>query len=861
MIPLHLRLSGFLSYRDATELDFSRFDLACISGANGAGKSTLLDAITWALFGQARRRDDALINLQCDATEVVFTFRYEQTDYRILRSLRRGKGGSLEFQASHPVAAASALDPQRTWKPLTERTQRETQARIEQIFHLDYETFVNASFFLQGKADLFAQQTPARRKEVLSNILGMEAWESFRSRASERRKALEAELASVRGRLEEIRAELGEEAQRTQRLGDLETNLQRLIAARTSQAATLDSARRAHVLLEGQRMMLTEQSAALGSLRSHVAGLKSRIEDRQEAVSKTAELTRHATDIESAYRAWRETLAELEGWETVARRFQDRERQRTPLLQQVSAEQARLSQQRQQLETRQHQVAASSSAVRDLELELQHAAGSLRQAEADLQQRSATQTRLATERQALGEKASENKHLKDQMEEIKLRIDTLEASSGAACPLCGQSLTKSHRRSTLANLKSQGKQLGNQYRTNTNRMQEIHSTVADLETHLATLGALDTVLVSRSRVMAQLTERLQASRIDLDDWEQSGKIELAEISRILDAGDFAAAARSQLAALDAELAGLGYDAAAHDRARLQEAQRRSAEDARARLQSARAALEPLENELRNLESQLAERQVSLAQQETQVQEAQRQLSSLAAEAPDLGLIERQLFELQEQENALNQEVGAARQRVAVLADLRLRGAELEASGQALALKVGQHKMLESAFGKDGVPALLVEQALPEVEMRANEILDRLSDGRMSVHFETQAAYRDRKRDDLRETLEIKISDGVGQRAYEMFSGGEAFRANFAIRLALSQVLAGRKGARLQTLVIDEGFGSQDNQGVQRLIETINLIRPDFALILVISHLDELKDAFPTRIQVEKTERGSILTVN
>ena len=142
MIPLHLRLSGFLSYRDPTELDFSRFDLACISGANGAGKSTLLDAITWALFGQARRRDDALINLQCDAAEVVFTFRYEQTDYRILRSLRRGKAGALEFQARHPVPAASPLDPQRTWKPLTERTQRETQARIEQIKTMGLENFL-----------------------------------------------------------------------------------------------------------------------------------------------------------------------------------------------------------------------------------------------------------------------------------------------------------------------------------------------------------------------------------------------------------------------------------------------------------------------------------------------------------------------------------------------------------------------------------------------------------------------------------------------------------------------------------------------------------------------------------------------
>jgi exonuclease SbcC len=94
----------------------------------------------------------------------------------------------------------------------------------------------------------------------------------------------------------------------------------------------------------------------------------------------------------------------------------------------------------------------------------------------------------------------------------------------------------------------------------------------------------------------------------------------------------------------------------------------------------------------------------------------------------------------------------------------------------------------------------------------------------------------------------------------MYSGGEAFRVNFAIRLALSEILAQRKGARLQTLVIDEGFGSQDVQGRQRLIEAINLVKNDFAKILVITHLDELRDAFPNRIEVEKSERGSTLRV-
>ena len=131
---------------------------------------------------------------------------------------------------------------------------------------------------------------------------------------------------------------------------------------------------------------------------------------------------------------------------------------------------------------------------------------------------------------------------------------------------------------------------------------------------------------------------------------------------------------------------------------------------------------------------------------------------------------------------------------------------------------------------------------------------------MSVTFATQREYKDKNREDKKETLDILINDSAGQRDYEMFSGGEAFRVNFAIRLALSRVLAQRAGARLQTLVIDEGFGSQDAEGRQRLIEAINVVKKDFAKILVITHLEELKDAFPNRIEVEKTARGSTLTV-
>ena len=77
MIPINLSISGFLSYRDPVEIDFTGFDLACIAGSNGAGKSSILVAITWVLFGQGRKRDESLINTQSETAEVTLTFQYD----------------------------------------------------------------------------------------------------------------------------------------------------------------------------------------------------------------------------------------------------------------------------------------------------------------------------------------------------------------------------------------------------------------------------------------------------------------------------------------------------------------------------------------------------------------------------------------------------------------------------------------------------------------------------------------------------------------------------------------------------------------------------------------------------------------
>lgn len=852
MIPLQLRISGFLSYHDLVELDFTKFDLACISGHNGAGKSSLLDAITWSLFGEARGKSGDVLNLRQDvkAAEVALTFQHEENTYRVQRTLPRNKSTLLEFQ----------VRTQNGWKPLTEKTTRETQARIEQTLRLDFETFVNASFFLQGRADQFTQQNATRRKEVLSNILGLEMWEEYKNRTAEKRKSLEREVDEIEGRIREIDAELAEEDLRKARLAELESSLSQWTSARIAHESILENFKRNAALIDEQRKMTAMLSDSLERARSAHAGLEDRLADKQADRDSYADLVNRAREIESAYKAWQKSRTELEEWDDIATQFREYEKDRTPLLEQIAVEKARLEQELEGLQEQERSVDDQLLVIGNLSEQIAQAKQALTDAEKRLEERERINMQVQSARERQAELKAENEALKANMNELKERIDSLKAAEGATCPLCGQELSPEHRESTLTQLESEGKQKGDRFRANQAESTELVRQVTDHESQIIRLASAENERVQYASQISQLTERLGNLQTAAKEWESIGKKRLKEVEKILRTDKYAVDEQKQLAKLDKELAKLGYDISAHENAREKEFELRVVEEEHTSLKSAKEVSKQIESEITNLKSEIKKRESEIKALDSDYKTARANLESAAAGAPDLDDAEQELFRLREAENKTRSELGGAQQRVDVLDTQRARKSTFEKTCDEIQKQIGRYRTLERAFGKDGVPALLIEQALPQIEDKANELLDRLSDGQMSIRFATQTEYKDKKRDDLRETLEIQISDAAGIRNYEMYSGGEAFRVNFAIRLALSKILAQRKGARLQTLVIDEGFGSQDTQGRQRLIEAINLVKNDFAKILVITHLDELKDAFPTRIEVEKTDGGSTIRV-
>jgi exonuclease SbcC len=851
MIPVKLTLSGFLSYREEAHIDFSQLEVACISGANGAGKSSLFDAITWALFGRARRNDDAVINDGSQVCKVVLEFDYEGSLYRVERIKERGKTGRLEFQV---------ISEQGKWKPMTEAGLRATEDRIQQTLRLDYDTFINSSFFLQGKADMFTQQTPAKRKEILSSILGLEVWETYREEANRRRRAEQEDRKVQQQLLEEIQTELEQEQERREKLNLVSQNLESTTKLRQEKEKSWNQAQSAFQQTKAAQEKLDMFSTRLNEDQQRLDGITQQLSERQIELQNYEKTLQNSEEISKAYQAWRDLQQELEKWNKLAEEFHQLNNDRLQVDALLGAEEAKLKQELDQLQTQKSEIDKLQKGWPALEEALKkdkEKAASLEEAQKELSQ---VEEKLAEHQTSISELAAENKQLSAQMKELRANIDTLEKSAGPQCPLCDQPLTEEHRSEIVDQYEARGKALKELFLEN-KRLAEISQIEQDvLKKRQADLRRAQAELVTLQRDVGQKEQRAQEHRQKLEKWEEVDSPRLEQVQEMLSEKTFSQTHRVQLQQKSDKIEKLGYSQDQHERCRRQEQEARAVDQSYRDLEKAKTAVESLRREVKTLQASSQELENKIKEDTAQRIELEHDLKEQLAAQPDLKALEAGLNELRKEENDLRQQVGAATQMVKVLEKQRQRKAEVNELMLEIKDRIANLRMLETAFSKDGIPALLIEQALPEIEIQANDILDRLSNGYMSIAFMTEREYKDKKREDKKQTLDILISDASGKRAYELFSGGEAFRINFAIRLALSRVLAQRAGARLQTLVIDEGFGSQDAEGRQRLIEAINLVSRDFAKILVITHLDELKDAFPSRIEVQKTQNGSVVEV-
>jgi exonuclease SbcC len=856
MIPLKLTVRNFMCYRDnVPPLDLEGIHVACLCGDNGHGKSALLDAMTWALWGRGRTRTPELVHQGRTDMAVELEFLVREQRYRVIRrysrSQRRSQGTPLlELQ----ILSESGV------QPITGNTISETEARIRDLLHMDYDTFINTAFLLQGRADEFTRSTPAQRKECLAEVLDLSYYQRWEEQARERSRNASGRLREIEGAVEQLRGQLDQRPASEERLAALEATLERVRPEADTQRSWVESLRDGVEALRSRRGELESLEQRLKASRGEIDDFARQVEEYQTRIRRLESVQERRAEIMERSARIEQVKAEAARLDQATFRANALDLESVRLQGSIAVERERLTGQLARLETAiSNDLEPRVKRLPELETTLQ----ADRAAQASMREPETALDGLREEAQALAARVhfleESSARLVAEMEETRKKFDML-GQGQAACPLCKQPLGKDGQEHLVLEYRTQGEQAKLTYRQYAGEAERTR------QAHAGKLSLVSRQQSDLERRNRELQSKIATHERDLDDSKKAEAVLSESASRldglksVIENGDFASDERRRLAEVQREAEAVGYDAQLHGRLREELGALEPYADLGRRLAEAAEALPREHNSLVRVMAMRDRRRGELA-------EDQQRRDELAAELKSLPALESQLSEAQTRLSSLDRQLqqalidhGVARGEVQRLDGLEQELGARERERQELQDAKGIYDELAVAFGRNGIQALIIEMAIPQLQDDANELLGRLSDGRMTLKLQLREGRKERLTGTPSEELDIRIGDEVGTRAYETFSGGEAFRINFALRIALSRLLAQRSGAPLPILFIDEGFGSQDLAGQERLKEAIQLIKSDFRKIIVITHLEEIKDSFPTRIEVTKTDGGSTFTL-
>ncbi len=390
--------------------------------------------------------------------------------------------------------------------------------------------------------------------------------------------------------------------------------------------------------------------------------------------------------------------------------------------------------------------------------------------------------------------------------------------------------------------------------------QELDSLAYDEQTHAlarATVDRLRKVEIRQAKFKEAKTkyEQLTTDRPLLAEKLEQLRLQLQTLGQTSPLSQALAQVRDAITTL-------GYDSEAHQQLLTQLRQQQSWQLRHQELQQAKSQLPTLGQQLAEYQSLIGDRRQGLTERETELQNLTEQIRHYADHSMQIQQLEAQLQQRRQQLDGLLAKKGGFEQLLIQIDNLQIEYEETQQQFQQTKQQFRIHEELGKAFGKNGIQAMMIENILPQLEAETNYILARLTGNQHHIQFVTQKEGKSgtKRKPKMIDTLDILIADAQGTRPYETYSGGEAFRINFSIRLALAKLLAQRSGTALQLLIIDEGFGTQDAEGCDRLVAAITAIASDFACILTVTHMPQFKEAFQQRIEVQKTESGSQLVI-
>ncbi len=880
-----------------TELSFSD-GINAIIGENGAGKTTILEAISYALYPRSIRNQDNLIRSGSSGLKVELEFELDGHLYLIVRERKKGSESSALLY--------ELLDGKRK---LIQRDQSKVSKQVESLLGIGRETFLQAIYVKQGEIAGLLEQTPAKRKELIGKLLGIEAlegiWEELKNVISK----LDAELYSIESEMRGIGDVFKEEASL---LGELERLKENKIALEKQEgdlSSRIGSLKKHLSTLEEIDRKYASLKAREENLLANIRQLTGEIRSKEEELTKIEEELTKIPELEelaSKYDAISDIKEQISGLMRLRDRlsYLERRRNELDLYEREVASLDKLMEKERSLENEVNRLNSLKDRLIRLEERLkisERRASEIRSQV--MEERSKLRNLLADLSSLIGlelnESSDVDRIITEEIESLESKINELEISLSSLreersktnermehnkryledlrgnidkCPLCGSNLDRESVERLRRKLLDEIKLLKVEYENYDNKIKVLASRISEMKDRLNNLKSFNVSEISRLRVKLEsdikelreiekdlnelnnLIEPLREKLTDLDKLEQQINRLKSEISK-----------KEGLLPI------------------IEEIRRELSEES---IESLKEKVMSIEEKLRKRISALGLDERSLDEEYNRSLAAFKEMQRLKGLLSTRDSLKRDIERMKGNLGGMNDELRLVREEISSLGydPTRLRSMRkelenLEVSFNEVIRKknklLGKIEELESQINQ------LREKKERLKELRAKrEKLSRFRSKIIKIRevFSRdkgiQTLIRERAKPSIEEELNTIFSSfnfdydsvyldddftpylrrGNSIFSFNRLSGGERVSLALALRLAIARYLM----TRVETFILDEPTIHLDEERINALIETVSSL--NVPQMIIVTHSARFRDIATHSILVSKSGDTSRIEV-
>lgn len=913
MKPEKLIMQGFGPYLNQTEVDFTRLgnnSLYLITGATGGGKTTILDGICFALFARATGGLRSWKQMRSigapdeTPTLVDYIFTLGAVRYRFFRSqsvYAARRTGERKIKEEHTCYRMDGGE----WKILLSGAESKVAQYAQDILGLDCEQFSRVIMLPQGEFRKLLLSSSAEKAKIFEKLFSTQRWSRATDIITAQASALQRQMEDLTLRRRSVLER--EQVENTTQLEEKEESVRLSYETSLKEAQYLEDAamkaeqtlKAAQKMTEYETLLIQQEKSLyaaqeqLGQSKAHFENAQRQAQDIPTLKERRDQTLSEIPKLESAYKSAVEAQAlqkrvaalKLEQAQTASALEQAREAQRRSQENTQKGE-AYLEGLRQEIEhipilfTKYQtlsEIAQSYQKLSELKARLEAAQTEARQEQSRWEERKLNLT-------ALKEKLE---HVVRQTRENMAFTLSLSLKDGTPCPVCGskqhpspacrssaglnelqqqaqkletlvESAGKAEEESKLRYLSRQA--LHSQLRDELDRQQAVcdgyniyyKTFVRDHEKakkELEEAQALREKLPRAQKLLQQRRAEYEAAQKAMEGC----KTRLEEITRLLE---------SKNGELRALLKNLPGDGAAPQElsVRLEDAKKREA-DAESKITALQQALAQTAQNVQLAQAKLADAKAILEQTKKEHAAFLKEHAGISPEQTDgYGRALLQARQAQkdslEKTGRLQQSLSSVRQSLTLLRQSDEASEKVQSGfGQAQRLS----KFMSGVNpGKTPIKMFVLGMMLDDIIIQANEYFSVFSNGRYSL-----SRILENTGGNALKGLDIEIFDAYGgdTRSVYTLSGGELFLASLSLAFGLCDVVQSYSGGvRLDSIFIDEGFGTLDRETLDTALKALDRVRNMGRLVGIISHVSELKSKIGAKIEVLPSKKGSTVQI-